>query len=412
MQPAASAPTIEVEIRLEAVVSRFPGKAQVSKARYNVLAINTGSSSVRLGLYRAGVDLQCLYSRHLTAGIDEVEKGLGDFLRECAPAEPDVVVHRIVHGGGKLRASDMIDEKMEREIEHCIPLAPLHNPRALRWIRGSRALFGDDTPQLAVFDTGFFRDLPEVAWRYALPRELADREGLRRYGFHGIAHQALWRRWAELNPDSADSARVISLQLGSGCSASAIRGGVPVDTSMGFSPTEGLIMATRSGDVDPGIITWLQQRDGLDGAAIEQLLNQESGLRGVSGLGGDMQKLLASAELTAGIAIEMFCYRARKYIGSYSAVLGGVDAILFGGGIGEHAPEVRERILRGLQFLGVTLDPARNRDALGGEYLLHSEHSKVQVWAIPVDEGTQLAREALDVLRVRAEDPPGQRRAR
>lgn len=388
------------------------GPTFVSKPGYNVLAINTGSSSVRLGLYRSGPTLECLASRHLTAEIDDAERLLARFVGDADREGPDVLVHRVVHGGEQLRASTLIDAQVEQEIERCAVLAPLHNPRALRWIRGSRAVLGESTPQVAVFDTGFFRDLPEFAWRYALPREIADREGLRRFGFHGIAHRALWQRWAELAPEMAGAARVISLQLGSGCSASAIRAGIPADTSMGFSPTEGLIMATRSGDVDPGLVTWVEQQKGMDAASIEKLLNEESGLLGVSGISSDMRELLRSGEPAADIAIEMFCYRARKYIGAYAAVLGGVDAILFGGGIGEHAPQVRERILHGLDFLGVSLEPRRNAEATGGEHALHGDGSTVQLWTIPVDEGTQLAREALAVVQRHSDTESGHRRAK
>jgi acetate kinase len=388
------------------------GATYVSKPRYNVLAINTGSSSVRLGLYRSGPTLECVASRHLTGEIDDAESLLARFVGDAGQARPDVLVHRVVHGGERLRESTLIDAQVEQEIERCAILAPLHNPRALRWIRGSRSLLGERTPQVAVFDTGFFRDLPEFAWRYALPREMADKEGLRRYGFHGIAHRALWQRWAELVPEMAGMARVISLQLGSGCSASAIRAGVPVDTSMGFSPTEGLIMATRSGDVDPGLVTWVEQEKRMDAASIEKLLNEESGLLGVSGISSDMRELLQSAEPAADIAIEMFCYRARKYIGAYSAVLGGVDAILFGGGIGEHAPQVRERILRGLDFLGVSLERRRNLQAVEGEHALHDVVGTVQLWTIPVDEGTQLVREALGVVQKQVDTESGHRRAK
>lgn len=199
-------------------------------------------------------------------------------------------------------------------------------------------------PQVAVFDTAFYAGLPQVAATYALPRSLCAEYGLRRFGFHGLAHDALWRRWRELSGAQQSNSRVISLQLGAGCSITAMRNGKPLDTSMGFSPLEGLVMATRCGDVDPGLIVFLQRAKGLESAALERLLNRESGLLGVSGLSDDMRALLEAHSETARRAVDLYCYRARKYIGAYLMVLEGADAILFGGGVGENAPEVRARI--------------------------------------------------------------------
>ncbi len=369
----------------------------MSTQRYRILVINTGSSSVRLALYRSGPAPELVASRHESRDVDDAGTLLAAFLGDFTDGPPDAVVHRIVHGGAQLRDSVLIDAGVEQEIERCAPLAPLHNPRALHWVRTARELLGEEIPQVAVFDTAFFAELPEVAQRYALPATLADRYPVRRYGFHGIAHRALWQRWTELS--AGESGRVVSLQLGSGCSATAIRDGTPLDTSMGFSPNEGLVMATRSGDVDPGLVTWLQREQGLDPTATEALLNEESGLLGVSGISGDMRELLQSTEREAEFAIELFCYRVRKYVGAYAAVLGGIDAILVGGGVGEHSPEVRDRILEGLEFLGVRVDGECNRAVIEGEGRIDTNGSAVALWVIPVDEEAQLAAEALRLLQ-------------
>lgn len=369
----------------------------MSKQRYHILVVNTGSSSVRLALYRTGTAISLVAKRHESRDVDDAERLLAAFLQEVSDGPPDAVVHRVVHGGPQANEAAVVDPTVDGEIERCAPLAPLHNPRALHWIRVSRSLLGEEVPQVAVFDTAFFAELPDVARRYALPLDLVTSCPIRRYGFHGIAHRALWEGWSRRTGERAAS-RVISLQLGSGCSVAALRDGVPVDTSMGFSPNEGLVMATRSGDIDPGLLTWLQKEKGLDPAETERLLNEESGLLGLSGISGDMRELLQSTEREAQLAIEIFCYRARKYIGAYAAVLGGIDAILIGGGIGEHAPAIREGILRGMDFLGVHVDSERNRAVVGGEGRIDTGEGPVSLWVIPVDEEAELAGEGLRIL--------------
>ena len=290
----------------------------------------------------------------------------------------------------------------------CRPLAPLHNPVSLRWICATREVLGADISQIAVFDTAFFTALPEIARTYAIPHELARKHALYRYGFHGLAHQAMWLGWCNRNlkPDTstldADQEpdgreRIISIQLGSGCSITAIEKGVPRDTSMGFSPLEGLVMATRSGDIDPGLITYLQRQEGLTTEQLDQLLNEQSGLSGVSGRSGDMRQLLDSQDGQSRLAVDLYCYRARKYLGAYLAVLGGADAIIFGGGVGENVPAVREKILTGMQWCGIEVDSKRNRDS-SGIARISSEGSGVEVWVIPVDEAAILAREAAKIL--------------
>lgn len=310
----------------------------------------------------------------------------------------EAVAHRVVHGGERLVQPCLIDDEVEAEIALLTPLAPLHNPAALEWISACRELLGEDIPQVAVFDTAFYARLPEVASHYALPAAMVRAHGLRRYGFHGLAHEALWRRWRRLRPDIKDGGRVISIQLGAGCSITAIDRGVAVDTSMGFTPLEGLVMATRCGDVDPGLLIFLQRAEALSPEQLEHALNHESGLLGLSGESADMQRLLPSSGPDARLAVDLYCYRVRKYIGAYVAVLGGVDGIVFGGGVGEHAPAVRRKILSGLETLGISMDSDANRAAVGVETRVSDDDSNVDVWVLPVDEAEVLARKAVEVI--------------
>lgn len=360
-----------------------------------LLTVNTGSSSVRLDLFEArgtGVAPTVASYHEPLDRLPEVV--LREFLRDGDARALQVITHRVVHGGARFTAPCRIDDAVEQEIERLAPLAPLHNPQALAWIRACRALCGAQVPQVAVFDTAFFTALPKTAHTYALPHALAAQHAIRRYGFHGLAHQALWQRWCALEPRRAGRGRVISLQLGAGCSISAIADGVPQDTSMGFSPLEGLVMATRCGDLDPGVLLYLQRECGMSREALDHLLSEESGLLGVSGSSADMRVLLASSEPQARLAVDLYCYRARKYIGAYLAVLGGADAILFGGGVGEHAPEIRARILQGLAWAGVEIDATRNHAALGVEARIAHAGSPVAVWVLPVNEAAILAQAA------------------
>lgn len=370
---------------------------------YGLLTVNVGSSSVRIELFDAARQPPLSLHRAHRADVEEQEAAL---LREIVGAwmqsAPALIAHRVVHGGERFIEPCRIDAAVEQEIECLGALAPLHNPPALRWIRACRDVFGTDIEQAAVFDTAFYSRLTEVAASYALPRELCQRHGLRRYGFHGIAHTALWRRWREIAGAGLSAGRVISLQLGAGCSITAIDQGVAVETSMGFSPLEGLMMATRAGDVDPGLLTHLQRALGMTVDEVERMLNHDSGLLGVSGLSDDMQRLLESDQPDARLAVDMYCHRARKYVGAYMAVLGGVDAILFGGGVGENSPLVRKRILEGLQFADVRLDASANDHGIGQEICISVADALPQVWVIPVDEAAEIARAALRVTPIHA----------
>lgn len=364
-----------------------------------ILTVNTGSSSVRLAAFvRRGNELIELATIHhdLAAG-GEPRIVLHEFIQSHSLTGIDVSVHRVVHGGANLTASCLLNQDVEREIDRLALLAPLHNPVSLRWIRATREVLGKGITQVAVFDTAFFTLLPEIAQTYAIPTTLVKKHGLRRYGFHGLAHQAMWRQWCELQPHIPRGGRLISMQLGSGCSISAIDRGVPRDTSMGFSPMEGLMMATRSGDMDPGLLTFLQRQESLTSEQIDRLLNEKSGLLGVSGISADMRQLLESQDEHARLAVELYCYRARKYLGAYLAVLGGAEAIVFGGGVGENAPEVRKKILEGMEWCGIEIDSKKNYGP-GKMLCISNETSRVQVWIIPVNEALILAREAEAVI--------------
>jgi acetate kinase len=257
---------------------------------------------------------------------------------------------------------------------------------------------------VAVFDTTFHNTLPQYASHYALPQELTLKHGLRRYGYHGVAHRSMTERYAEVTGTAIDSVSIITLQLGNGCSATAVRNGVSVDTSMGFTPLEGLMMGTRPGDVDPGALSFLLREEHLSPAALDDVLNHRSGLLGISGSSGDMATLLgqeAQDHPRARDAIEMFCYRVRKYVGAYVAVLGRVDAIVFGGGIGERSAEIRRRICEPLEPLGVRIDGERNTALTGGEGRCSTDDSRIAAWVIPSDEERIIARDTYDLLQAK-----------
>ena len=317
-------------------------------------------------------------------------------------ADIDAVGHRVVHGGERFAQSTRIDDDVRRAIEGLIDLAPLHNPANLRGIAAAASVLGPDVPQVAVFDTAFHHSLPETAYLYALPYQLYRRYGVRRYGFHGTSHRYLAYRYRQLTGTARDATRIITLHLGNGASACAIDGGRSVDTSMGFTPLEGLVMGTRSGDIDPAILEFVGVKEGLGLGELDAMLNKQSGLLGISGLTADMRELLAEdakhGDRRARLAIEVFCYRARKYLGSYLAAMNGADAIVFSGGIGENAPEIRARICEGLDWLGIALDAAANTALGRGEGRMDAAGSRVALWVIPTDEELLIARDTWRVV--------------
>jgi acetate kinase len=323
---------------------------------------------------RAAVEMILRWAISQEAEISEVN----------SVADIHAVGHRVVHGGEQFTKSVLISDEVLRGIEDCIELAPLHNPANIQGIIAARAALGVGVPQVAVFDTAFHQTLPDHAFLYALPYQLYRRHRIRRYGFHGTSHRYVAYRYRKLKRIPRDATNIITLHLGNGCSIAAIKGGNSLDTSMGFTPLEGLVMGTRSGDLDASIVDLISAKEGLSAREVETLLNKQSGLLGISGLTDDMRELLAEArehdDRRARLAIEIFCYRARKYIGSYLAAMNGADAIVFTGGIGENAAEIRAKICADLTWLGLELDVELNSNHgadKGGQ--ISSESSRVAV---------------------------------
>jgi acetate kinase len=307
----------------------------------------------------------------------------------------DAVGHRVVHGGARFLESTLIDDAVLRAIESLETLAPLHNAPSLAGIRAARVRLGSSVPMAAVFDTSFHARMPEAAATYAIPSALAERHGLRRYGFHGTAFRSVLAGYAALTGADARGARIVALHLGGGCSAAAIRDGRSVETSMGFTPLEGLVMGTRSGDLDPAIVAHVAEREGIGVSEVVRTLNEASGLLGLSGRTADVRELLAreAKDPRARLALDVFCHRIRKYLGAYLAVLGGADAILWSGGVGEHASEIRWRVCDGLGPLGVALDPRRNGADSGAAREIGAEEAPVRSYVIPADEAIVIARD-------------------
>jgi acetate kinase len=324
----------------------------------------------------------------------------------------------MVHGAEKYRAAIVVNNKILKDLEELNPLAPLHNPVNIAGIREARQVF-TSIPHVAVFDTAFHSTLPSYAYLYGLPYEYYEKNGVRRYGFHGSSHSYVCLKAAQYLQQRVNELKIVSCHLGNGSSLCAVEHGRSIDTSMGFTPTEGLIMGTRCGDLDPGVITYLQREEGLTGAEIDQLLNKKSGLLGISGISGDMREIeqaAAKGNVRALIALKAFSYRVRKYIGSYLAAMGGMDVLIFTGGIGQGSAGARSLALQGLQCMGIKLDDKRNRDANGFAEVcrISTDDSPVTVLIVPTDEERMIARETLralsrsylkDIVKAQKNDP-------
>ncbi|MBD0326611.1 MAG: acetate kinase [Pyrinomonadaceae bacterium] len=404
----------------------------------NVLVLNCGSSSVKFQLIATDLDLieqnadrrlargtvervggeaiitlhaEGRDARRLTAPLRDTRAAVELIIRWACSADSGIhevqsaadvhaVGHRVVHGGERFTHSVVITDEVMRGIEDCIDLAPLHNPANIKGIEAAREVFGPGVPEVAVFDTAFHQTLPDYAYLYALPYQFYRRHRIRRYGFHGTSHRYVAYRYRQLRNVARDQTNVITLHLGNGCSAAAIKRGDSIDTSMGLTPLEGLVMGTRTGDIDPAIIDFIAAKEGLMAQEVETLLNKQSGLIGISGLTNDMRELLDEArendDRRARLAIEIFCYRARKYIGAYLAAMGGADAIVFAGGIGENSAEVRASICDGLEWMGLELDEERNTaHTQGREGIISREGSRLSAYVIPTDEELLIARDTV-----------------
>lgn len=389
----------------------------------NILVLNAGSSTLKFRLFRMTRGEEVLAeglvekwgtpqaSLRLSVAGRAQEKtsvpaqtpadAAGHAIQSCLPMGIDALGHRVVHGGGRYYQPTRIDPQVVRGIAEVSALAPLHNGLALAGIdTGLRLLPG--VPAVAVFDTAFHHEMPEVAATYAIPLDLARRHGLRRYGFHGISHRYVSHRLLECLGVKPPGTRLITCHLGNGASVCAVRDGHSIDTSMGLTPMEGLMMGTRSGDLDPGLVLHLIASLQLSATEVDDLLNRHSGLLGVSGKSGDMrdvEEASAAGDPRSALAVALFAYRIRKYVGAYAAALGGVDAVAFAGGIGEHSPGVRRAVCTEMDYLGMTLDPARNESATPDKpQRISADGSAVGLWVVPTDEERQIAREARELL--------------
>ncbi|HET6630499.1 MAG TPA: acetate/propionate family kinase [Woeseiaceae bacterium] len=356
--------------------------------------VNTGSATLKLAQFEAGPDglRERSSEKHEWESRDEMDASIEQALRAIGEA-PDILGHRVVHGGSQFIDPVLIDGKVEAALEELVSLAPLHNGPALTGIRVARRVF-PDTPGIAVFDTAFHARRPQESMRYALPREWQEEFGFLRYGFHGIAHASLAQSYAKTISQPLGGISAVTLQLGAGCSACAVRNGRSIETSMGYTPLEGLVMATRSGDIDPAIVLELA-RAGHTPEEIDEQLNRRSGLLGLAG-SSDMREVLAAearGDEGARLALRLFVYRLVLTIGAYLTLLGGDGAIVFGGGIGEHAAEIRARVAKGLTAWNVELDPALNRD--NGPGRISAEQTR-PVYVFETREEEMIARELLD----------------
>lgn len=338
-----------------------------------------------------------------TAGVqwifDVLTKGEYAVLKHLD--ELDAVGHRMVHGGEKFNKSVLLTPEVMEAFAACNDLAPLHNPANIKGVNAVTALL-PNIPQVGVFDTAFHQTMPDYAYMYALPYELYQKYGVRRYGFHGTSHRYVSQRVCEFLGVKPEGKKIITCHIGNGASIAAVKDGKCVDTSMGLTPLEGLIMGTRSGDIDAGAVTFLMDKLDLDTKGISNLLNKQSGLFGVSEGSSDFRDILAGIEAgndKARLAKDMYCYRIKKYIGEYAAAMGGVDIILFTGGAGENQWEVREGATKGLEFMGIKLDDAKNKACRAKEAILSTDDSKVIICCIPTDEELMIALDTLSLTK-------------
>lgn len=394
-----------------------------------ILVINTGSSSLKYQLIDMSnetvlakglcdrIGIEGSFLKHTKSGSDTVELAIDMpnhkvAIKEVIKALTDdkigvisnmseisAVGHRVVHGGEKFSGSVVIDESVKQAISDCIELAPLHNPPNIIGIEACQNIM-PDTPMVAVFDTAFHQSIPKHAYLYALPYEIYEKYGVRKYGFHGTSHKYVSCRAAEMLGKSIEELKIISCHLGNGASICAIKGGKSVDTSMGFTPLAGLAMGTRSGTIDPAVIKFLMEKEDMTIRDIDTYLNKKSGVLGISGVSSDFRDIQAAAEAgneRAALALEVFCYRVKKYIGEYAAVLGGLDVVIFTAGIGENNPLVRRKALTDMEYLGIEIDWEKN-EVRGKEMDISKPEARVRTLVIPTNEELAIARETAKLL--------------
>ena len=336
-------------------------------------------------------------------GIELIFKMLTDPQEGCIKSlnEVDAVGHRILHGGDKFTESCLVNKQVKDQIRACFPLGPLHNPANLKGIMAVEALL-PNIPQVAVFDTAFHQTMPKESFLYAIPYELYEKDAVRRYGFHGTSHRYVSKRALEVLGLKAEGNRMITCHIGNGSSITAVKDGKSFDTSMGMTPLEGLMMGTRSGDIDTGAITYLMEVEGYNAKKVSDILNKQSGMLGISGVSSDMREVraaIAAGNERAKLALDMVIYRIRKYVGAYMAAMGGVDVIVFTGGIGENVEPVREGVLKDMEFFGIKLDKEVNNTVHGEEKIISTKDSKVTVIVIPTDEEYMIAADTLALVK-------------
>lgn len=394
----------------------------------HILVINSGSSSIKYHIYdmqhkqllisgkveRIGeLDSISVYCKYTTVGISEEHKEKTNVVNHtaglklifallesnAAMVSVQAIGHRIVHGGEKFQYPTIIDQDVIDKIREMTSLAPLHNPANLAGIEKALQLY-PQLPQVAVFDTAFFHSLPAHAYRYALPDNLYHNHQVRRYGFHGTSHQNVARQAADYLQQPLETLRLITLHLGNGASVAAIQNGNCIDTSMGMTPLEGLIMGTRCGDLDPGVHFYLNKELGMNFDEIESVLNQDSGMKGLCGVSDmrEVHQLVDSGDKRASLAIDMYCYRICKYIGAYYTALGGLDALVFTAGIGENDPVIRQQICQQLSVLGIAINPARNQTVTHPPFDICKENTKVKVLVIETKEELEIARQTVSII--------------
>lgn len=313
--------------------------------------------------------------------------------------EISAVGHRVVHGGENYAASVLIDDEVMKALEDCVKLAPLHNPPNITGINACKALM-PSTPMVAVFDTAFHQSMPDKAYMYALPYELYEKHGIRRYGMHGTSHRYVSQRVAEIVGKPMEELKIITCHLGNGASCAAVMNGKSVDTSMGFTPLEGLVMGTRCGDIDPAIVPFIQKAENLSAAEVDTLMNKKSGVLGISGVSSDFRDIegaIAEGNDRARLALDVFHYRVKKYIGAYAAAMGGVDVVLFTAGLGENSKEARKEICEGLGYMGIEIDNEKN-NIRGEEKLISTDGSKVAVYCVPTNEELMIAKDTKEIV--------------
>lgn len=397
-----------------------------------ILVLNCGSSSVKYKLFdmpegdvlaQGGVEKLGLPGSFLklvkpngdkvvlerplpehTAAIEFILSVLTDTENGCIKSldEIQAVGHRLVHGGEKFSSSVEITPEVISKVEECIDLAPLHNPPNIKGVDAIKNLL-PKIRQVGVFDTAFHQTMPDYAFMYALPYELYKKHGVRRYGFHGTSHRYVSKRACELLGLDYNKTRIITAHIGNGASMAAVMNGQSVDTSMGLTPTEGLMMGTRVGDVDAGALAFIMEKENMDGHALSKMVNSESGVLGVSGVSSDMREIenaIEEGNERAILAMNMYDYRIKKYIGAYAAAMGGVDVLVFTGGVGENQDSTRAVTCRGLDFMGIEVDEALNKGMRGKEMLISTPNSKVKVIVVPTDEELMIAKDTLELLGI------------